>query len=885
MIASVTVQFSCKTIFMKTISQATLLRKFLRFSAIPVVMNLNVIGAEFEVYQRGYLEPEEAMKSIELQQGYSLELVLSDPDIKEPVAMAWDGNGALYVVEMRTYMQDADAKGEGDPVSRISRHEDTNGDGVYDKHSVFIDNLLLPRFVLPLDDRVIVGVTNTLDLWTYRDADGDGVADEKVKIYEGGPRGGNMEHQPSGLLWNIDNWMYCTYEPRRYRFTDGKIEVEDLPRGAGQWGIGRDDVGRLYYSTAGGERPALSFQQPIIYGALDLPSKLQESKDFRAVHPIAAVPDVQGGARRVSKMGGLNQFTGGGGQSIYRGDRLPEDLRGDLILPEPVGRLIRRAEVTREDGRTILSNYYRDDEFLRSKDVNFRPLWSATSPDGGMMFIDIHRGIIQQGNWTRPGSYLRGVIDKWGLDKNIGKGRIYRLVHKDYRADKMPQMMKLSTAELVAYLSHPNGWWRDTAQKLIILRKDRESVVSDLKNLVVTGRSPLGRLHALWTLEGIGAVEVSLLNSAMSDKTSAVRCAAIRVAEPFLAKNDRQLALALFKNPHLKRDIEMQLQALNSIAYSATTVPELVTFSERLKKAKRNHPVVSGLSELHESVAETRRRGEELKKVSLAFGESMERGQIIYEQLCFSCHGADGKGAPMPGAPGQFLAPSFANNPRIVGADTMAVRTLLHGLTGDLDGREYEGLMVGMGTNSDEWVADVVTYIRNSFENKAPATDVRTVAALRKEHEGRTEPWTQEELESFQPALLPRRGWKVTASHNQKEAERAIDGDEKTRYTTGKTQKKGMWFEVELPKTALVKGVALDCRKSARDYPRGYEVTLSQDGKNWSSPVAGGVGAKGEIEAWFLPTKAKFVRVTLDRDGDSKLYWTIHEIELLGEMN
>jgi glucose/arabinose dehydrogenase len=146
---------------------------------------------------------------------------------------------------MRTYMQDADATGEQEPKSRISRHEDSDGDGKYDKHSVFIDNLLLPRMVLPLDDRVMVGITNTFDLWNYRDTDGDGVADETVKIYEGGPRGGNMEHQPSGLIWALDNWIYITYEKRRYRFTDVRLVMDHIPRGGGQRGLTKDDWGRL----------------------------------------------------------------------------------------------------------------------------------------------------------------------------------------------------------------------------------------------------------------------------------------------------------------------------------------------------------------------------------------------------------------------------------------------------------------------------------------------------------------------------------------------------------------------------------------------------------------------------------------------------------------
>ena len=482
--------------------------------------------------------------------------------------MAWDGNGALYVVEMRTYMQDADASGEQTPKSRISRHEDTTGDGIYNKHSIFIDNLLLPRAVLPLDDRIMVHITNTLDLWTYRDTDNDGVADEKIKVYEGGRRGGNMEHQPSGLIWNLDNWIYLTYENKRYRFTDGKLEVEQIPRGGGQWGIGMDDAGRNYYSAAGGEKPAFYFQQPIAYGALDLPG--QEANGFREVFPIADVPDVQGGRRRVNKRGGLNNFTGCAGQGIYRGDRLPADLKGDLIIPEPVGRLIRRAKVTRKNGRTVLTNAYPGTEFIRTRDINFRPLWATTSPDGAMMVIDMHRGIIQQGNWTRPGSYLRGVIDKWGIHKNVQQGRIYRLTHDTFRPDKQPRMLDETTEELVAHLSHPNGWWRDTAQKLIILRTDRDSVIPLLESHVREDKSELGRLHALWTLEGMGKATATLVAAAMADSSSLVRTNAVRVSEPLLASANPTILAAFTSSAHLNKDPEMFLQAINSIRFSGT---------------------------------------------------------------------------------------------------------------------------------------------------------------------------------------------------------------------------------------------------------------------------------------------------------------------------
>src|SRR3954468_9559041 len=172
------------------------------------------------------LSPAASIAAMQMPSGYHLEPVLTEPDIAEPVMVAFDGNGRMYVAEMRTYMQDAEAKGEQQPFSRVSRHEDTDGDGVYDKHTVFADKLLLPRIMLPLDDRIIIGETNTDDLYVYRDTNGDGVADEKKLWYQGGPRGGNMEHQPNGLTWAIDNNLYATYYDYRLRFTNGTAVKE-----------------------------------------------------------------------------------------------------------------------------------------------------------------------------------------------------------------------------------------------------------------------------------------------------------------------------------------------------------------------------------------------------------------------------------------------------------------------------------------------------------------------------------------------------------------------------------------------------------------------------------------------------------------------------------
>ena len=483
------------------------------------------------------LSPEETIKTMEVQPGYRVVPVLSEPHIHEPSAIAWDGNGRMYVVEMRTYMQDIDGKNQFAPASRVSRHEDTDGDGLYDKHTVFADMLVLPRMVLPLRDSVIIRETNTLDLKSYQDTNGDGVADRVELVHQGGPRGGNLEHQPSGLIWNIDNWLYTAMSPFRYRVTNGKIIRERMPGSSGQWGLTHDNVGRLFYSFAGGENPVADFQRPLVYGHLRLPG--EQAPGFRQVYPIDDVPDTQGGRGRLRADNTLNHFTASCGQSIFRGDRLPMDFHGDLIICEPVGRLIRRAKVTNDRGKIVVSNAYDKEEFIAARDPNFRPINSATGPDGCLYLVDMYRGIIQEGNWVRHGSYLRGIVKEYELERNIGRGRIYRVEHTTTQRGSQPRMLDETPDQLVAHLSHPNGWWRSEAQKLIILHGNLR-VVAALKRLALSGREPLGRLHAFWTLEGLNAVDTKLLKAGFRDHDPRIRAAAMRIAESVINK-DRSL--------------------------------------------------------------------------------------------------------------------------------------------------------------------------------------------------------------------------------------------------------------------------------------------------------------------------------------------------------
>ena len=682
---------------------------------------------------------------IHLQPGYHLELVASEPDIMCPVVCTWDGNGRMYVAEMRSYMLDINGSKEKAKVSRVVRLEDTHGDGKYDKLSVFADHLLLPRMVLPLDERILIRETDTKDIYSYRDTKGTGTADEKEIFFKGGPAGGNLEHQASGLMWNLDNYMYTTVEATRYRYTRGKVETQPLKAHYGQWGIASDDTGRLIFNTAGGENPGLGFQINPVYAEVEAKGQLADG--FVEVFPLLKFTDVQGGPSRLWPGGGLNHFTGCAGGSIYRGDALPSDLEGDYILPEAVGRLIRRAKVVNEGGKIVLKNAYDHTEFMLSGDANFRPVYTATGPDGCLYICDMYHGIIQESAWTREDSYLRPHIQKYGLDKNINAGRIYRLVYDGMKRHPQPHMLDEKPAQLVSHLTDANGWWRDTAQKLIILRGDK-SVVPALAEMASSSENPLARLHALWTLEGLDSVEPRLLAQKMQDADPRVRAAAIRIAEPLLQEGSPKIAKAkkaLENEPDPSVAIQYCISLLHTSApYSAAIVhdllkdhakdatPEIVNdYKDALLKADADLALGRSMTQRNPKLAKTWLKGRE-----------------NFLQTCIACHGIDGKGAQVPGAPdGTTLAPPLKGSKRLLGDDAITCRIVLRGLTGPNDGGKlYPGEMAGFPWADDEWLSSIVTYARNAFGNHGEMLTPEKLAEIRKETASRNKPYTLQEL-------------------------------------------------------------------------------------------------------------------------------------------
>ena len=819
------------------------------------------------------LSPAETLKTFQLPKGYRMEVVLAEPDVREPVAAVFDGNGRMFVAEMRSYMQDVDGSDEHAANSRVSLHWSSKGDGNFDKHTVFIDNLVLPRMILPLGPgQLLVNETDTQDIYLYEDTKGTGVADKKTLWFEGGPRGGNLEHQQSGLIWGMDNWLYMTYNTWRLRWQPGGAPLkEPIAANGGQWGLAQDDYGKPWIVNAGGEKGPMNFQTHILYAGVNL--KTQFSEEYPLVWPLVGIADVQGGEKRFRPEDKtLNHFTATCGTEVFRGDRLPADLRGDLLFSEPVGRLVRRSKVEVNGGVTTLKNVYDKSEFIRSTDALSRVVNMNTAPDGTLYLVDMYRGIIQEGNWVKEGSYLRNVVKQYDLDKQISMGRIWRLVHDDFKPGPQPRLYDATAAELAATLEHPNGWWRDTAQKLLVLRQDK-SVVPALGKLATGAKDPLARIHALWTLEGLGAVDAAMVRGAMKDADGHVREAAIRVSETLFKAGDTSLfqdIVAMAKD----KDGAVALQAMCSARLLNPN--EAKPLLQACLMGASGHPTLKDTA--MEMLAPKRSWG---KEFSGDQKNLLTKGNEIFNELCFTCHGADGRGTPVDGRPGVTLAPPLAASRTVTGEKNALVAVLLRGLAGPVEGKVYDAQMVSMESNDDQWIAAVSSFVRNSFGNKGETVSPKEVAALRAKLKERSAPFTIPELSEFGPTVLRgRQEWKMSASHNAAAVSKAVDNDLSTRYDTKTAQAPGMWVAVEFPKEELVSGLILDAGASGGDFPRGYKVEVSADGTNWQRTVSEGKGERGVTNITFAPVKAKALRFT-QTGAAQGTFWSIHELQVL----
>ncbi len=494
------------------------------------------------------LSAEEEQKTFVLPPGYRAELVAKEPLVIDPIAIDFDADGRLWVLEMPGFMSEPGALNSREPINTVAVLQDRDGDGVMDTRTVFADKLVLPRALKVLDRGVLVG--EPPNLWLMRDTDGDFKADTKELVNGTYGRGeASIEHNANSLYWALDNVIYTSEHDWHLRFRKGAFEIiPTLSRG--QWGATQDDAGRVYRNV--NDAPLFVDFVPARYYARN-PNLVRTrglydpliSREASTIWPIRQTRGVNRGYRDQFFRPDDSSVTiqGVGTPVIYRGDNLPKELYGDAFITDSTTNLVHRYKIVDDGtGRLHAIDGYRKGEILASSDERFRPVNMLGGPDGTLYVVDMYRGVVQEAvYWT---DYLREYVKARDLEKPVKLGRIWRIVHDTTRRVRAPRLSTASPAELVQALSHANGWWRDTAQQLLVQRGET-SVVPQLKQLAAQSPDWRARLHALWTLDGLDAIEPAQVERALADKSADVRASALRLSERWLKEPNHPLAGAV----------------------------------------------------------------------------------------------------------------------------------------------------------------------------------------------------------------------------------------------------------------------------------------------------------------------------------------------------
>jgi putative membrane-bound dehydrogenase-like protein len=512
--------------------------------------------------------PAEAQRALVPRPGFRVELVAAEPLLRSPVAIDFDEDGRVYIAEFPEYNQH-DPNAKKDPRLAHERGcirmlEDLDGDGAYEKSTLFAPDVPMATSVACWDGGVYAG--SPPDLLYLKDTDGDGKADLRRVVYTGFGLDPSGEAMLNSFRWGMDNRFHAStgldggsvrradrpgdrpVSVRGYGLVlDPRGETLELTGGGGQHGMTLDDWGRTY--VCGNSEPFHLVMYDSRYVArnpyLRAPAsavnvapagkftklvRISPVEPWRALRTRMRTQGLFAGSDEGGTPSGF--FTGATGVTVYRGDAYSPEFRGNLFVGEVSNNLIHRA-IPAPNGLLVTA---RDAdggrEFLASRDCFFRPAQMANAPDGCLWVLDMCRELIET-TISLPPSITRQMDVSSGVDR----GRIWRIAPEGYRPTT-PKLGKATTAELVGLLEHSDGWHRDTASRLLYQRQDR-SAVPALRRLATGSKRAFGRAHALSALSGLGALEPGDVLVALSDPDPHVRAHALRLAEPFSPSDDR----------------------------------------------------------------------------------------------------------------------------------------------------------------------------------------------------------------------------------------------------------------------------------------------------------------------------------------------------------
>lgn len=595
--------------------------------------------------------PEQARERFELADGrLEVELVAAEPVVTAPVAVRFDEDGRLWVVEMPTYMVDVAATGEKAAGNRISVLEDRDGDGSFETRTTFLDGLKLPRGVMPYRQkpgRRSALVIEPPEVYFAEDTDGDGRADKKTPVLKGIAGLENPEHAPNGLMMGLDGWIEFSQHNIAFRFDGENVETRSNP-GHGQWGITMDDLGRVYYTP---NSEALRVDAlPKWYASRGRSGGLAGVNELacqdQTVWPAHETPGVNRGYQPdvLRKDRTLRTHTAACSPAIDRSgffaSVLGEEFRGNAYVCEPAGNMVRRLTLKDEGGIPRARNAYAKTEWLRSTDERFRPVAACVGPDGCVYLADMYRGVIQHKTYLTP--YLKGQIASRGLESPTAMGRIWRVRPKGKALPKPPHCSSASDAELVAMLGDADGWKRETAERLLIERRPENlRELLGLRDDAPT--TPLRTPESVWVLEATGKLTSAELGATVdftgstpavleqAARATALAPRAEKVGYVLLTNENQrvrwQAALAAGSYRPVMRRIPLLVEAavakddrvMRGCVVNALTGLELPTLEELAKAPPRNAKVGLALAgDLADSLLRAGSRAENAGLLELA---------------------------------------------------------------------------------------------------------------------------------------------------------------------------------------------------------------------------------------------------------------------------
>lgn len=513
------------------------------------------------------LSPEESLKSIYVPAGFEVKLAAAEPLIADPVAIDWDAEGRLWVVEMADYPLGMDGKGKSG--GRVRVLQDANGDGRYEKSVLFADGLKFPTGIITWRDGVII--TAAPDILFLKDTDGDGRADSREVLFTGFSEG-NQQLRINGLRWGLDNWVYCAagahhrgygskttiksvrtgkeiaLGSRDFRFKPDTGEFEPQS-GPAQFGRNRDEWGRWFGTQ--NSHPLWQYLLPDEY--------LRRNPHVSAPDPnrqifVPANPrvfPVSSSEKRFHSFEHEGHFTSACSGMIYGDQLLFGPGRSHAFVCEPFHNLVQH-QILEPDGisfkarRGELGSPPRD--FFASLDRWSRPVMVRTGPDGALWVVDMYRLVIEHPDWL-PEPGRSELLLKYRLGDD--RGRIYRVLPKAAASKKIPSLAGLSSRELIEQFESDNSWIRDKTQQMLLWRGDK-SLVEPLEKIARTSSKPLARLHALYTLSGFDSLKPEVLLPALAHAEPGLRENALRLAERFQQEAIQRSAAALARDPDPK---------------------------------------------------------------------------------------------------------------------------------------------------------------------------------------------------------------------------------------------------------------------------------------------------------------------------------------------